>query len=329
MCKLMYNNIINMMYETIKNFNKQFEYEPIIENQDNLERKNKFITVGMGGSNLASGLLKIWKPEIDILIHKNYGLPSDTKDRLLILSSYSGNTEEVIDAFKKGIQKNLPMAIITTGGKLLELAQKHFIPYIQIPNTNIQPRNALGFSVKALFKFVEEEDALEEINSLAEKLNPQDYENDGGILAKKLKNKIPIIYSSEQNMPIAYNWKIKFNETGKVPAFYNTFPELNHNEMSGFDVNEAKKELLKDFYFLILKDEKDDIRILKRMSILEQIYKKRGLSVEVIKIEGKDKYHKVFASLILADWTAYNLAKEYGTEAEQVPIIEEFKKLLK
>lgn len=325
----MYNNIINMMYEAIKNFNKQFEYEPIIENEEQFKKKNKFIIVGMGGSNLVSELLKIWKPETDILIHRDYGLPFNTKDRLLILSSYSGNTEEVIDAFGEGVQKNLPMAVITTGGKLLKLAQKHFIPYIQIPNTDIQPRTALGFSLKALLKFVGEEEALKEISSIAKILNPQDYENDGKILAKKLKNKIPIIYSSEHNMPIAYNWKIKFNETGKVPAFYNIFPELNHNEISGFDVREETKELSKNFYFLILKDEWDDTRILKRMSVLEQIYKNKGLSVDVIKIEGKDKYHKVFASLVLADWTAYNLAKEYGAEAEQVPIIEEFKKLLK
>lgn len=318
-----------MMYEAIKNFNKQFEYEPVIENEDKLERKNKFIIAGMGGSHLAAGLLKIWKPNIDLIIHRDYGLPNKSKDRLVILSSYSGNTEEVVDAFKNGIENNLAMAVISVGGKLIELAKEHFISYIQMPNTGIQPRSALGYSLKALLKIMMEEEILKEVGNLSDTLNSSEYEVQGRSLAEKLKGKIPVIYSSTQNLAIAYNWKIKLNETGKVPAFYNVFPELNHNEMTGFDVKESTRQLSQNFHFLILRDREDNPRVLNRMDVLEKLYKDRELPVDTIEIEGKDKYHKVFASLLTADFTAYYMAQMYGLEAEQVPMIEEFKRLIK
>jgi len=319
------------MYEAIKNFNKQFLYEPEIKNQENFVKKSGLVVIGMGGSALAPLLLKTWKPELDIIIHRDYGLPEflgDFIDKLVILSSYSGNTEEVVDAFKKAKAENLNMAIISTGGKLLSLAKENNVPYIELPNTGIQPRLALGLSIKAFLKFIGEEDELKKTSALATTLNPSDYENDGKMLAQKIKNHIPVIYSSNNNSSIIYNWKIKLNETGKIPAFHNVFPELNHNEMTGFDIKDSTRELSSKFYFIILKDEKDNPEILKRMTVLEKLFKDRNFQVEEIELMGKDTWHKIFSSLILADWTAYYTALEYGLEPEQVPMVEEFKKLI-
>ena len=319
------------MYEAIKNFNKQFLYEPEIKNQENFVKKSGLVVIGMGGSALAPLLLKTWKPELDIIIHRDYGLPEflgDFIDKLVILSSYSGNTEEVVDAFKKAKAENLNMAIISTGGKLLSLAKENNVPYIELPNTGIQPRLALGLSIKAFLKFIGEEDELKKTSALATTLNPSDYENDGKMLAQKIKNHIPVIYSSNNNSSIIYNWKIKLNETGKIPAFHNVFPELNHNEMTGFDIKDSTRELSSKFHFIILKDEKDNPEILKRMTVLEKLFKDRNLQVEEIELMGKDTWHKIFSSLVLADWTAYYTALEYGLEPEQVPMVEEFKKLI-
>ncbi len=319
------------MYEAIKNFNKQFLYEPEIKNQENFVKKSGLVVIGMGGSALAPLLLKTWKPELDIIIHRDYGLPEflgDFIDKLVILSSYSGNTEEVVDAFKKAKAENLNMAIISTGGKLLSLAKENNVPYIELPNTGIQPRLALGLSIKAFLKFIGEEDELKKTSALATTLNPSDYENDGKMLAQKIKNHIPVIYSSNNNSSIIYNWKIKLNETGKIPAFHNVFPELNHNEMTGFDIKDSTRELSSKFHFIILKDEKDNPEILKRMTVLEKLFKDRNFQVEEIELMGKDTWHKIFSSLVLADWTAYYTALEYGLEPEQVPMVEEFKKLI-
>lgn len=327
------------MYESIKNFNKQFLYEPEIKNQEKLTKKSNFVVVGMGGSALAPLLLKTWKPEFDILIHRNYGLPETPeklKNKLIVLSSYSGNTEEVVDAFEKAKENNLEMAVISVGGKLLSLAKENNIPYIELPNTGIQPRMALGFSIKAFLKIIGEEKELKEISKLVESLNPSDYEENGKTLAQKLKNCVPVIYASDHNSSLAYNWKIKLNETGKIPAFYNVLPELNHNEMTGFSAgggsafggDDSIKELCKKFYFIILKDLADNLKIQKRMQVVEKLYKDRNLQVETIELNEKNIWHKIFSSLLLADWTAYYTALEYGSDPEQVPMVEEFKKLI-
>src|SRR3989344_2079483 len=130
------------MHEAIKNFEKQFLYEPEIENQNFLVKKSSFFVVGMGGSALASKLLKTWKPDLDITTHSDYGLSEfpkeELKNKLIILSSYSGNTEEALDAFTESKKQNLDMAVISTGGELLSLAILNKVPYIKLPNTGIQ-----------------------------------------------------------------------------------------------------------------------------------------------------------------------------------------------
>ncbi len=320
------------MYESIKNFNKQFLYEPEIVNGKKLTGKKSFAVVGMGGSALAPLLLETWKPELDITITRDYGLPEipleELKNKLIILSSYSGNTEEVIDAFGEARKKELEIAVISIGGKLLSLAKENNVPYIELPNTGIQPRMALGYSIKAFLKSMGEEDELKEIGKLAIDLNPTEYEERSKTLAEKIKNNAPIIYSSNRNFPIAYNWKIQLNETGKIPAFYDLLPELNHNEMAGFDVKDATKKLSDEFYFILLKDREDNPKISKRIDILERLYKARSLQVEVIELEGKNIWHKIFSSIILADFVAYHTALLYGLDPEQVPMVEEFKKLI-
>ena len=312
------------MCDAIKNFNKQFDWQPKIVGAKKLKKASSFIVLGMGGSHLAADLLLDYSPELNIKVHSDYGLPAQaSKGDLIIASSYSGNTEEVIDGLEKALVQNLNCAVIATGGKLIKIAQENNLPYIQMPNDGIQPRSALGYSILALLKLMGQVEILVELKNLT-KLNPAKFERSGKKLAKKLKGKVPIIYSSTHNRAVAYNWKIKFNETGKIPAFYNILPELNHNEMTGLDVKDSSRDLSANFYFIFLLDKEDDKRILKRFKILQKLYKKRGLPVRVIKMSG-DGFTKIFSSLLLADWTALYIAKQYGLEAEQVPMVEEFK----
>ncbi len=320
------------MKDAIKNFSQQFVYEPEIKNAEKLLQYKNYIVAGMGGSHLAADLLKISNPNIPLIIHENYGLPNVSdellQNSLLIASSYSGNTEEVLDAYEKAKEKNLPLAAISIGGELLKRAEADGIPYVQIPDTGIQPRSALGFTMKALLSLMNQTESLAELETLSDILKPGDFEEKGKELAEEMHHHVPVIYSSKENEPLAYNWKIKFNETGKIPAFYNVFPELNHNEMTGFDVQEKTKELSQKFYFIFLSDAKDHPRIKKRMEVLKKLYKDRSLPVTEIAIEGKNTFDKIFSSLILADWTAYHTAELYGVEPDAVPMVEEFKKLI-
>lgn len=316
------------MYEAIKNLNKQFEYEPKVENQERLKKFEKFVVVGMGGSHLAADIITAVNPDLDLLIHQDYGLPSVQDDRLVIASSYSGNTEEVIDAYQVAKEKKAPLAAVSVGGKLLDMAKNDNIPFVRIPNTGIQPRSAVGYMFRAPLKLMGREDDLSESRKLAGELRSADYENEGRRLAEKIRNHVPIIYSSIRNEAIAKNWRVRFHETGKIPAYYNIFPELNHNEMNSFDVVDATRPLSEKFYFIFLKDSEDHPRILKRMEITGKLYQDRGLPVEVIELEGESRLHKIFSAISLADWAAYYTAKHYGTDPEEVPMVEELKRLI-
>lgn len=324
-----------MMREAIISFPKQLLWEPIVENADGLPKAKKFIVAGMGGSALAADLLKVWDPFFPVVVHRNYHLPPLMEDELrevfIIASSYSGNTEETLDAYQTAQKKGFPVAAISTGGKLLQLAERDGAPYIQLPDTGIQPRAALGFSLKALLKLMGEERIVRElagIGSSLKVLGAGAFEEEGKDLAKKLKGRIPLIYASAKNYPIAYNWKIKFNETGKIPAFCNEFPELNHNEMTGFDFTAKSRSLSQKFFFIFLPDEEDDPRIKRRMEVLGGILQKKGFPLEVKNLEGVNVFHKMFASLLLADWTSYYTALQYGSDPEQIPLVEDFKRLL-
>lgn len=320
------------MRDAIRNFAKQFSYAPELQNAGKIKKYPWNILVGMGGSHLAADLALAWKPGLNLSVYSDYGLPPLPKGHieqcLTIACSYSGNTEETIEAFTAARKKKLPLVAIAAGGRLIKLAEKYGTPFVQIPNTGIQPRSSLGFMIRALFCTINESSGLRESRRLANALRPMSFEATGRALAEKIRGRVPVVYASGKNRAIAANWKIKFNETGKIPSFYNVFPELNHNEMTGFDAKESSKHLSAPFHFILLKDAEDHPRIQKRMDILEKLYTDRGLPVETIDMQGKGRLERIFSSLLLADWTALSLAEMYGLESEQVPMVEEFKKLM-
>ena len=321
-----------MFDDTIRFFPKQFEYEPEIINTDKLKKFSNFVVVGMGGSCLAAKILKDIKPSLSIVVHSDYDLPKISKElleeSLIILSSYSGNTEEVLSAYSVAKTNGLYLAVVSIGGKLLEKAKADGLQYIQIPDTGIQPRFALGFSVKALLKIMGEETFLRETNELSETLKPEDLKEPARGLAERLFGFTPVIYSSSRNFSLSYIWKIIFNETAKIPSFCNIFPELNHNELEGFDVAENTKQLSEKFYFLILKDAEDNPRIAKRMDVLTELYKDKKLKVETLELNGRNIFHKFFTSILLAEWTAYYLAEKYMVDPGKTALIEKFKELI-
>lgn len=321
-----------MMKDAILAFNKQLAYTPVVENIKRLPKKKSFLLTGMGGSHLNADLLLAIDPSFDLTVKRDYGIPQVSKkklkDSLFIASSYSGNTEEVVSAYTQARKLKLKRAVVAKGGKLITMAKKDGVPYVQLPDTGIQPRSALGYSFLGLCAIVGRHDLIEQTHALADRVKPSSLQQKGKALAQKLKGSVPVIYCSRENETLAWNWKIKLNETGKVPAFYNVFPELNHNEMTGFDVKKRSKSLSSIFHFILLKDSVDHKKIQKRMKVVEKLYKQRNLPVTGIELIGKTKLEKIFNGLILGDWAALYTAEQYGLESEQVPMVEEFKKMI-
>ncbi len=318
---------MNMRNAIIKQ-NEQLAFEPEII-QDTLITYNTFIVSGMGGSHLAADIVQGISPALNIIVHKDYGLPMqafEQTDRLFIASSYSGNTEEALDGLDTALKNNIPSCAISIGGKLIERAETEKIAYIKMPDTGIQPRSALGFSIKALAKIMRQENLLQELTQLGRTLMPENFETKGKEFAYKIRDRVPLVYASSRNRAIAYNWKIKFNETGKIPSFTNVFPELNHNEMTGFDVTVSNALLSHNFTAILLRDKEDHPRIQKRMEILAKLYSEKSIPTYTVDFEGQNRLERIFSSLYLADWIAYYTAELYGADPNNVPMVEEFKK---
>ncbi len=318
------------MEKAIRDFGKRFDYVPDISNKENLRPFKKVVVLGMGGSNLSSGILNIIDPKLDLYVHRDYGLPqkedSFFSDALIVASSYSGNTEETISGLNEALEKGFNVSVISADGKMLQIAKENKLPFIEMPNTKIQPRSALGFSFIALSYLTGSQIAISAINEIKGKLNADDFENDGKELAAKISGKTPIVYTSNKNLAVAYNWKIKLNETGKIPAFYNVLPEMNHNEMTGFDLNQRTQIYAERFVPIFIFDDTDNQRITKRMETVREIYEGKGiecLSVDFIK---GSHIEKIFSALILGDWIAYYIAIGNGAEPNEVPMVEDFKK---
>lgn len=281
---------------------------------------------GMGGSALPAMMLAhLWqKKRIDI--HRDYGLPAQQLPQTLcVASSYSGNTEETLSFAGEALKRGAPLAALTSGGALLKLAQEKNIPHVVLP-AGMQPRDAVLAATKALAALAGAHEVIDELNATAGA--PGAAHAQAGAVAEALKDAIPLVYASQRNEALAYVSKITYNETAKVPAFCNVFPELNHNEMQGLDPLGGTAPLLRPLSILMLRDPQDEPRVLKRMEVFETLMRERHARVMSVMLpEGSDAYKCIWAWQ-LARQAAHLLAAHYGVEADGVPLVEEFKKRL-
>ncbi len=301
----------------------------------------RVLVLGMGGSALGANIVdmylrkmsRLWDfPYVAIEPHRSYDLPlQSTKDTLHIVCSHSGNTEETLSVLQKITEKNFPVVGVSSGGKLEQICKEKSIPFIKlpIPFENFQPRMASGhfFSVLigsmiqgGMIPETIKDDILNQADQLEKDI--QEQESLGKEIASFLYTKTPLVYTTEQWKYLAMIWKIKINENAKTPAFWNYFPELNHNEMVGFTQPQA------EFAFLLLRERNDDPRILRRYEVFEEIMLKRGFSLKKVDIQSNLVYTSIFSTLALGDWASYYLALSYGIDPTPVDMVETFKKML-
>lgn len=297
---------------------------------------NSLTVSGMGGSALPANLLKLYCESLNINFHislnRSYSLSKSSlnKNTLNFISSYSGNTEETLSSLEEIRRNNLSCIGISSGGELEKKCKEYNFPHIKlpVPYPNYQPRMGTGYFFGAILQVLINQgivdDKTQEINNLSVKLSEKmhTYEEKGKILARKIKGKTPVIYASSKFKSVAMIWKIKMNENAKTPAFWNFFPELNHNEMVGFTNPQA------EFIILMLKDKNDNLKNLKRYESTANLLKEKNIDSEIIEMEGEDVFSKIFLSISLSDWTSYYLALEYNQDPTPVDMVEKLKKIL-
>lgn len=304
------------MEESLININKQLNFK--------IKESGNYLICGMGGSHLSADILKMLTSS-NIQIYSDYGLPKIKDNTLIILSSFSGNTEEILDNAEHLKEKN-NIIVITSGGKLLEIAKELNWKYYLLPTPeevgfNLQPRYAMFYSLKIL-SYIIDTDIYCELEKISWNIDSEYIEEskkDGLREAKRIGNKIPIIYSTNYLSPLAYNLKIKFNENSKIPAFTNVFPELNHNEINGFNPGD-------NFFFIFLSSFNDHKRIKKRISITKNLLVERGFLMTELEV---NDLSDIIDTLYDFDWISYYIALEKNISPDEIKIIDQLKEELK
>ncbi len=307
-----------------------------------VKNPNNWLLIGMGGSAIGGELLQsILRNsefnEIRIFVSKNYKPYLEINNEMnVIISSYSGNTEETLESFEYAKQFTKNIIGITSGGRLEELFATEGLPLIKIPS-GFQPRAAIGFSVfPLLFSILKSKlngslpnTFLEKAKHLVEFLNQKSEiysslseQNPALELAKKSHNKAIFIYACEETLfPLANRFRAQIQENAKNIASSHFIPEMCHNEINSFLY---PKEILQNILIVLISDPLDFPRNKRRIEALSSIL---SLKAEVVELQSKENnfLFRLFDLLYLTDWWSYYLAILNQVDPTSIPIITELK----
>lgn len=302
----------------------------------------RVVVAGMGGSALAALLAKSWlAPELSVPFEvvRTYDLPGYVDaDTLVIASSYSGNTEETLSALSQARERGAQVAVIASGGALVQQASASDITHVELP-TGLQPRMAVIYNLRALVALlvhfgVTPQSSLDEIAAaqpwLAEEVKSWNADvsvdrNYAKQLALLSVGKTPVFYAGSLMAPIAYKWKISWNENAKNVAFWNEYPEFNHNEFLGWTSHPIEKP----FVVFDLVSEFEHPRILSRFEISDRLLSGKRPKANVVPLKGDSPLRQMLWASILADYASIYVAVLNGVDPTPVPLIEKLKEELK
>jgi len=314
------------MFDVLKNFSSQIDDAVKIAREIKVsEFDNKgirsIIVTGLGGSAIGGDLIRSYtnyEIKIPVSVNRNYTLPEYAdKDSLVIISSYSGNTEETVSAYKDAISKGCRIICVTSGGEVEKMAIENGHIFVKVP-AGYQPRCALGYSffillvlfIKLGFLNDRQNEILRTIGFIKENsIKFSAFKSDDNpalSLAKIIKGNLPVIYSSIDFLDVVnLRWRGQISENAKILAYGNLYPEMNHNELVGWELN---KDIMKKIIVIILRDGGDNDRIIKRMDITKKIYAKYASEVIEIGGSGSSRLERIFDLVYLGDWVSYYLA---------------------
>jgi glucose/mannose-6-phosphate isomerase len=268
--------------------------------------------IGMGGSAFGGEVVRNYISAscgVPFEICRDYAVPGYVdKHTLLIVSSYSGETEETVSALLTAMPREPKVVAITSGGKVYEIASQNGYDHIVVPG-GYPPRTAAGFSIiqqlyilKGVGLIKDFKKHLDEAISVVEKFDGHD---DAKLIADQLHRKIPVLYSSPAFESASIRWRQQIQENAKQIAFHHVVPEMNHNELVGW---KNPQELLEDSVAIMLRSKLDHPRSAIRLDITRDLIGEFADAVIEVKAEGKSHLAQLFFFLHLGDWVSYYLA---------------------
>lgn len=334
------NGMLDFCVDAPKHYSKAIEIAKKIQTAYSLP--DNIIIVGMGGSAIGGDLLKDWarnQLKIPVEINREYYLPEYAGEKTLVLViSYSGDTEESLSAFMDALKRRCMIYCISSGGELLKYAKKYSVPHILVPE-GMQPRAALPYLLVPMLVFMEKAGLVnglgEELNEtvgLLEKIskeNGPDKSTDKNLaksIAQKIGYSIPTVYGFDFFRSTALRFKQQFNENSKSPAKGEVFPELNHNEIVGW---EHKDDLIRRFSVIFIRDQQEPFAIRSRIEITKEIMDQAGLMTYELEVQGRSRLAKIISTVVLGDFISVYLGVLHGVDPTPVRNINFLKEVLK
>ena len=334
------------MAKLIQDFSSQLKHAEEIGRSLSLDSSlgkdlSKIVFSGLGGSAIGADFVRSYLAydlAVPIFVNRHYRLPQFVdRHTLLIVSSYSGDTEETLASLKLGMKQGAKILAISSGGELSRLSQTHSFPLIKIPG-GFSPRAALGYSAVPLlvalskigFEKAYRPEELVEAKDLIRTLAESQYgisipfeRNLAKQLATSCFKKYPIIYAGADYLDVvALRWRGQIEENAKALASHHILPEMNHNELVGW---QHPKELLKEAVVFFLRDQADYKRVQMRMNLTRGVVGRLAGKVVELSSQGKGLLARMFSLIYLGDWVSFYLAILYQVDPTPVEVIQYLK----
>jgi glucose/mannose-6-phosphate isomerase len=297
------------------------------------------VVAGMGGSAIGGALARAAMGDHasrPIFVTRAYGLPPwTTPDTMVLCASYSGETEETLACYESAGALGAKRTVVTTGGRLAEMARADGVPVIPLPG-GFQPRAAVAYMIVAALEVAalcgagprltsEIDVAASHIEQLVAEWGPDAAEDSlAKELARGLNGTTPVIAGAGLTSPIAYRWKTQINENAKQPCFSNELPELDHNEISGWEGAAS----IGRFSAVFLDDSDAHPRVKERMDLTERLIAGNAAASYRLETRGQTAIERVISLVLLGDLVSIYLAALRGVDPGPVRLIDELKAAL-
>lgn len=292
------------------------------------------VVAGMGGSGIGGELLKDWardKVTVPIEVSKEYFLPKyANKKTLAVIASYSGETEESLSSFLDAIKRKCMVFCTSSGGTLVQFAERLNVPYLRIP-LGMPPRAALPYMFLPMLMVLDKTGLISNVDSeLSEAIKILEMaslensperpvrDNFSKTLASNIGNTIPVVYGFGFYRSVALRFKQQFNENSKAPSKWESFPELNHNEIVGW---EGSEKLTKLFSTIFLRDRIEPEEIRNRIEKTKELISAESSKIFEVWSFGKGKLAKMLSTICVGDFVSIYLAVLHGVDPTPVKTI--------
>jgi len=305
-----------------------------------IPRPKLVVLVGMGGSAAGAELIAGCAAErldVPIVVHRGYGLPPTAgKQTLVVASSYSGDTAEVLSAAEAALERAVPMVALTAGGQLAALAVARDLPRVKLPD-GLMPRMALGYLFFPALRIlrdagleiateVEIAEALDVVTALAAELGPARpvSQNQAKKIALAIGARLPAFYGGPSTGGVAYRSKTEVEENAKRFAIAGAIPEMNHNEIEAWRAPAAAS-----MHAVFLRDRDESSEIERRFAVMRELIAAANGDVTECSTRGTGRAARLLGLAYLGAWTSYYVAVGAGTDPWPIPVLDELKRRLR